>query len=117
MLLGLLRVAEGFTSDLFARAQVGLDTLRNEIRSRVPPGARVSTSVEIPFSQDTKRILESAAAEAEGLGHRYIGTEHLLLGILRERETAAGRVLVEKGLDVDAVRREIARLTTEDDSE
>jgi ATP-dependent Clp protease ATP-binding subunit ClpC len=60
------------------------------------------------------RILESAAAEAERLDHHYVGTEHPLQGISRQRETPAGRVLIEKGLDIDAVRGEIARLITED---
>jgi len=79
LLLGLVREAEGITRDLLARANVSLEGLRKEIRSRALPGERVPTSVEIPFSPDTKRILAATAAEAEGLGHHDIGTEHLLL--------------------------------------
>ena len=108
LLLGVLRGAERSTTDLFARAEVDLDTLRDEIRSRAPRGSRIPTSAEVPFSPDTKRILESAAAESEGLNHHHIGPEHLILGILRERDTAAGQVLFEKGLEVDTIRRQIA---------
>jgi hypothetical protein len=64
-------------------------------------------AIALSSQQLAPRILESAAAEAERLDHHYVGTEHLLLGIPRERETAAGRVLIEKGLDIDAGPRGI----------
>ena len=108
LLLGLLRAGRGLSSRLFERAQVSFDSVRRDILMRTPAGEMVSTSVEIPFSHGTQRILESAAAEAERLGHAYIGTEHLLLGILCESDTAAARVLVDKGIDLEMVRQEIA---------
>jgi ATP-dependent Clp protease ATP-binding subunit ClpC len=111
LLLGVLRAGRGLSSRLFERAQVSFDSVRRDILMRTPAGEMVSTSVEIPFSHGTQRILESAAAEAERLGHAYIGTEHLLLGILCESDTAAARVLVDKGIDLEMVRQEIARLT------
>ena len=58
---------------------------------------KVSTSVEIPFSAETKRVLQFAAEEADRLLHNYIGTEHLLLGILREERSVAASILMEKG--------------------
>ena len=109
LLLGLLREGKGLTSDLFARAGVRFDSVRSEIQMRVPGGEKVPLSVDIPFSQGTRRILESAAAEAERLGHNYIGTEHLLLGILCTPETVAAQALVGRGLDLEMVRQEIAR--------
>jgi ATP-dependent Clp protease ATP-binding subunit ClpC len=111
LLLGLLRAAKGLSSGLFARAQVSFDSVRREIKMRTPAGEKVPTSLEIPFSPGTRRILQSAAAEAERLGHNYIGTEHLLLGMLCESDTAAAQVLLEKGIDLEMVRQEIARLS------
>jgi ATP-dependent Clp protease ATP-binding subunit ClpC len=66
--------------------------------------------VEIPFSEETKRILNWAVTEADDLSHNYIGTEHLLLGILCEPETAAGQILTAHGIKRALVREEIARL-------
>jgi ATP-dependent Clp protease ATP-binding subunit ClpC len=78
---------------------------------RMSGDEKVPVYVEIPFSQGTKRILESAAVEAERLGHNYIGTEHLLLGILCAPDTVAAQALVEKGIDLEIVRQEVARLS------
>ena len=111
LLLGLLRDGRGFGSRMLERAHVSFDSVRRDIQMRTPAGEKVSPSVEIPFSDGTQRILESAKAEAERLGHDYIGTEHLLLGILCESDTAAANVLVDKGIDLATVRQEIARLT------
>ena len=110
LLLALVRQAKGFSSDVFERADLKYDTLRDDVRARMAGRVRHSTSVEIPFSLETKRILEGAAAEADRLGHNYIGTEHLLLGLLCEPETAAGRILTAHGIKLSVVREELARL-------
>ncbi len=74
---------------------------------------KVSTSVEIPFSAETKRVLQFAAEEADRLLHNYIGTEHLLLGILREERSVAASILMEKGMRLNAVREDIVQLLNE----
>lgn len=111
LLLGLLRDRTGLTSDLFIREQVRFDSVRSEIQMRMSEGEKVPTSAEIPFSDGAQRILQHTAAEAERLGHDYIGTEHLLLGILCEPNTVAAHVLVANGIGPEMVRQEIARLT------
>jgi ATP-dependent Clp protease ATP-binding subunit ClpC len=70
----------------------------------------IATSVEIPFEQTTKRVLEAAATEADRLLHHHIGTEHLLLGLLYEEHCDAAQILVGHGLRLDAVRQEIVAL-------
>jgi len=74
---------------------------------------KVSTSVEIPFSAETKRVLQFAAEEADRLLHNYIGTEHLLLGILREERSVAASILMEKGMRLHTVREDIVQLLNE----
>jgi ATP-dependent Clp protease ATP-binding subunit ClpC len=74
---------------------------------------KVSTSVEIPFSAETKRVLQYAAEEADRLLHNYIGTEHLLLGILREERSVAATILMEKGMRLAGVREDIVQLLNE----
>ena len=111
LLLGLLREAKGVTSDIFERAELRLDAVRADVQRRMTGGELVSTSVEIPFSEETKRILNWAVSESDRLAHNYIGTEHLLLGILCEPQTAAGQIMTERGIKRAALREEIARLT------
>src|SRR4029078_3118755 len=84
LLLGLIREGKGLTSRIFARSHVSLDTLRKEIEGRTIFREKVATSVDIPFSADTKRVLQFAAEESYRLLHTYIGTGHLVLGILGE---------------------------------
>src|SRR2546427_8022587 len=104
LLLGLLREGKGLTSRIFARANISLEELRQEIVGRTTFQEKVATSVEIPFSAETKRVLEYTKDEANRLRHDYIGTEHLLLGLLHEEQSMAGSVLIGKGLRLDAVR-------------
>ena len=73
----------------------------------------MSTSVELPFSAETKRVLQFAAEEADRLLHNYIGTEHLLLGILREERSVAASILLEKGMRLNTVREDIVSLLNE----
>ena len=113
LLLGLIREGKGLTSRIFARSEVVLDSIRKEIEGRTVLRERVSTSVDIPFSAETKRALQYAAEEADRLLHTYIGTEHLLLGILREDRSLAASILMEKGLRLDAVREDVVSLLNE----
>ena len=113
LLLGLIREGKGLTSRLFARSHLSLETIRKEIEGRSVFREKVSTSVEIPFSAETKRVLQFAAEEADRLLHNYIGTEHLLLGILREERSVAATILMEKGMRLHTVREDIVQLLNE----
>jgi len=113
LLLGLIREGKGLTSRIFARSEVVLDSVRKEIEGRTVLREKVSTSVDIPFSAETKRALQFAAEEADRLLHTYIGTEHLLLGILREDRSLAASILMEKGLRLNAVRDDVVALLNE----
>src|SRR5204863_276686 len=112
-LLGLLREGKGLTSRIFARSHLSLENIRKEIEGRTVFREKVSTSVEIPFSAETKRVLQFAAEEADRLLHNYIGTEHLLLGILREERSVAASILMEKGMRLNTVREDIVQLLNE----
>ena len=101
------------TSRIFARSHLSLENIRKEIEGRTVFREKVSTSVEIPFSAETKRVLQFAAEEADRLLHNYIGTEHLLLGILREERSVAASILMEKGMRLHTVREDIVQLLNE----
>src|SRR6266508_3245000 len=113
LLLGLIREGKGLTSRIFARSHLSLESIRKEIEGRTVFREKVSTSVEIPFSAETKRVLQFAAEEADRLLHNYIGTEHLLLGILREERSVAASILYEKGMRLASVREDIVQLLNE----
>jgi ATP-dependent Clp protease ATP-binding subunit ClpC len=113
LLLGLIREGKGLTSRIFARSHLSLESIRKEIEGRTVFREKVSTSVEIPFSAETKRVLTFAAEEADRLLHTYIGTEHLLLGILREERSVAASILYEKGMRLASVREDIVQLLNE----
>src|ERR1051326_2827386 len=84
LLLGLVREGKGFAGRVIAAADISFEDLRREIEGHFRFHVRVPTSVEMPFTEETKCILRFAAEEADRLLHTDIGTEHLLLGILRE---------------------------------
>src|SRR5512140_2714691 len=113
LLLGLIREGKRLTSRIFARSHLSLENIRKEIEGRTVFREKVSTSVEIPFSAETKRVLQFAAEEADRLLHNYIGTEHLLLGILREERSVAASILMEKGMRLNTVREDIVQLLNE----
>jgi uncharacterized protein (TIGR03435 family) len=113
VLLGLLREGKGITGRLFERARLSLDDLRREIESRVRFHENTPVSKEIPFTDAAKRALTSAATEADRLLHNYIGTEHLLLGLLSDPASGAGQLLAAHGLRLAAVRNDIVMLLNE----
>ena len=113
LLLGLIREGKGLTSRIFARSNLSLEHIRKQIVGRTAFREKVSTSVEIPFSGESKRLLQFAAEEADRLLHNYIGTEHLLLGILREERSVAAKILMEKGMRLNSVREHIVALLNE----
>ena len=109
LLLGLMREDKTLTARFLARAAASLEAIRKEIEGRAPLREKVSTSVELPLAPETKRVLAFAHEESDRLQHRHIGTEHLLLGLLREERSMAAEILLERGLRLNAVRDEVAR--------
>ena len=109
LLLGLMREDKTLTGRFFPRAQVSIESIRKEIEGRTLLREKISTSVELPLAPETKRVLAYAHEESDRLQHRHIGTERLLLGLLREDRSMAAEILYERGLRLNAVRDEIAR--------
>src|SRR2546430_13218802 len=114
LLLGLMREDKTLTARFLARAQASLESIRKEIEGRAPLREKISTSVELPLAPETKRVLAYAHEESDRLQHRHIGTEHLMLGLLREDRSMAAELLYERGFRLNAVRDEIARQTAAD---
>src|SRR5271154_6517540 len=112
LLLGLLREDKAL-ANRFLRVSGSIESIRKEIESRITMRERISTSVDVPLSVECKRILNFAAEEAERLGHKHIGTEHLLLGILREEKSFASEILQERNLRLSTVREDLLRATGE----
>ena len=108
LLLGLLREDKAL-ANRFLRTHGSIESIRKEIEARITVRERISTSVEVPLSQECKRILNFAAEEAERLGHKHVGTEHLLLGVLREEKSFGAEILLERGLRLSTVREELGR--------
>jgi uncharacterized protein (TIGR03435 family) len=110
ILLGVLDEGKGLGSRILARTGGTLDDLRRDIVRRLPKRETISESDDIPFSPPCERVLQNAGEEADRLLHKAIGTEHLLLGLLREERGVAAEVLAARGLRIEAVRDAIVQL-------
>jgi len=110
ILLGLLREGEGVACAVLQNLGIDLNRLRKELERLISPGSIATIGGDLPFTPRAKKALELAAEEARNLGHNYIGTEHILLGLLREEEGLAAQVLYGMGVDLEKVREEIASL-------
>ncbi len=110
ILLGLLREDKQLAQKFFRSPHSTVESIRKEIEGRTPLRDKVSASVDLPLSQSAKRVLSYAADESERLQHRHIGTEHLLLGILREEKSSAAEILHEHGLRLNQAREELIRM-------
>ncbi len=110
ILLGLIREGEGVAAAVLQKMGVSLENIRLEIEKLVQPGPTTQIIGDIPFTPRAKKALELAAEEARSLGHNYIGTEHLLLGLIREGEGISSQVLLNLGLDLNTVRNEVMEL-------
>jgi len=104
ILLGLLREDKQLAQRFFQTPRRALESIRKEIKERIGSGDKVPASVDLPLSSGAKRVLTFAVEESDRLGHRYIGTEHLLLGILREEKSPAAQILYQRGLCINQVR-------------
>jgi ATP-dependent Clp protease ATP-binding subunit ClpC len=117
LLLGLIREDKNLTNRFFPKANASIDSIRKEIEGRTLIREKVSTSVDLPFSDESKRALNAAAEESDRLQHKHIGTEHILLGLLREEKSVAAEILRERGLRLGMVREELSRGSSEKHSQ
>src|SRR5262245_2327522 len=113
LLLGLIREGKGLTSRIFSKSHLSMESIRKEIEGRSIYRDKVSTSVDIPLSAESKRVLSFASEEAERMLHNYIGTEHILLGLMREGKCVAAQLLAGKGMRLGSVREDIVQLLNE----
>jgi ATP-dependent Clp protease ATP-binding subunit ClpC len=105
VLLGLLREADGVAAQTLAALDISLEAVRGRVEEIIGMGLGPTGSGHAPFTPRAKKVLEMALREALNLGHNYIGTEHLLLGLVREGEGVAAQVLVAMGAELAVVRR------------
>jgi ATP-dependent Clp protease ATP-binding subunit ClpC len=108
LLLGILREDKALTNR-FLRSHASVEWIRKQIEGHTTIREAVSTSVDLPISNECKRVLAYAAEEADRLDHKHIGTEHVLLGLLREEKCFAAELLRDRGLRLLALREELAR--------
>src|SRR3989304_3578330 len=111
ILLGLIREGEGVAATVLQNLNVELDEIQQKIEETVKKGkAAQATGPDLPYTSRAKKVLELAMGEARELSHSYVGTEHLLLGLLREEKGIAAQVLTDAGVNLDAARAETLRL-------
>jgi ATP-dependent Clp protease ATP-binding subunit ClpC len=111
ILLGLIREGEGVAAAVLQNLNVDLDEVQQKIEETVKKGKAVqATGPDLPYTSRAKKVLELSMSEARELNHSYVGTEHLLLGLLREEKGIAAQVLTEAGVNLDAARTETLRL-------
>jgi ATP-dependent Clp protease ATP-binding subunit ClpC len=110
ILLGLCREPEGIAARALENLGVDIEALAMEIEQQVQPGSAVVSGEDIAFTPRAKKVLELAVEEARRFNHSYIGTEHILLGLLKEGEGIAAKVLEDMKIDLQRIQTEIIRL-------
>ncbi len=110
ILLGLIREGEGVAAEVLRSLAADLDELLRLVEENVRPGKASASIGELPYTTRAKKVLEYAMAEARELNHSYVGTEHLLLGLLREEKGLAAKVLGELGIGLEEARAEMLKL-------
>jgi ATP-dependent Clp protease ATP-binding subunit ClpA len=116
ILLGLAREGDGVAARALESLEISLEAVRQQVEEIIGRGKRAPTG-HIPFTPRAKKVLELSLREAHQLGHNYIGTEHILLGLIREGEGVAAQVLVRLGADLNRVRQQVIRLLADRDPE
>jgi ATP-dependent Clp protease ATP-binding subunit ClpA len=111
-LLGLLREEEGLAARVLESFDITVEEVREQVKRLVGQGDEEIVGGQIPFTPRAKKVLELALREALSLGHNYIGTEHVLLGVVRENQGVAARILLEFDADAEKIRNEIIRMLT-----
>ena len=110
ILLGLIQEGSGVAANVLRNLDVDPERIRQEVEKIVQDGPTMVTMGQLPFTPRAKKVLELASEEASNLRHNYIGTEHLLLGLIRENEGVAAQVLMNLGLKLEDVREEVLEL-------
>ncbi len=114
ILLGLIREGEGVAAAVLTNLEVDLEQVQSKVEESVRRGKATIALGELPYTSRAKKVLEFAMAEARELNHSYVGTEHLLLGLLREEKGIAAEVLGQLGVGLDDARRETLKLLGSD---
>jgi ATP-dependent Clp protease ATP-binding subunit ClpC len=117
ILLGLVQEGSGVAAQVLRNLEVEPRKIRIEVEKIVKNGTNMVTMGQLPFTPRAKKVLELALEEAQNLGHNYIGTEHLLLGLIRENEGIAAQVLLNLGTKLEEVREEVLELLGADQGE
>jgi ATP-dependent Clp protease ATP-binding subunit ClpC len=110
ILLGLIREGEGVAAAVLNNLSADLDQVHERIEDSVKPGKATIAIGDLPYTSRAKKVLEFAMAEARELNHSYVGTEHLLLGLLREEKGIAAQVLISLGISLDDARSETLKV-------
>ena len=109
LLLGLIKLGQGVAVNVLQKMGLDLDTVRAEVAKQVEPGPEGKIIGNIPYTPRVKKVLALAGKEAKSLNHSYVGTEHILLGLLREGEGVAAIVLKNLDVDIEKTRNEILK--------
>ncbi len=109
ILLGLIKLGQGVAVNVLQKMGLDLETVRMEVEKQVGSGPETKMVGNIPYTPRVKKVLALAGKEAKALNHSYVGTEHILLGLLREGEGVAARVLKSLEIDIERTRNEILR--------
>src|ERR1700690_4427403 len=109
ILLGLIREGEGVAAAVLSNLNVDLEEIQQKIEDSVKKGkAAAAAGPDLPYTSRAKKVLELAMSEARELNHSYVGTEHLLLGLLREEKSGAAQALVRSGVRLDRTRSAVS---------
>src|ERR1700722_16696355 len=109
LLLGLIKLGQGVAVNVLQKMGLDLETVRMEVEKQVGSGPETKMVGNIPYTPRGKKVLALAGKEAKSLNHSYVGTEHILLGVLREGEGVAARVLKNLEVDIERTRNEILK--------
>ena len=109
LLLGLIKLGQGVAVNVLQKMGLDLETVRMEVEKQVGSGPETKMVGNIPYTPRVKKVLALAGKEAKSLNHSYVGTEHILLGLLREQEGVAAQVLMNLGLTVENTRNQVIR--------
>ena len=109
LLLGLIKLGQGVAVNVLQKLGLDLETVRMEVEKQVGTGPDQKMIGNIPYTPRVKKVLALAAKEAKALNHTYVGTEHILLGLLREGDGVAARVLKNLDIDIEQTRQEILK--------
>src|SRR5439155_11178200 len=109
LLLGLIKLGQGVAFNVLGKLGLDLEAVRVEVKKQIGIGPDQKIIGNVPYTPRVKKVLAFAAKEARALNHTYVGTEHILLGLLREHDGVAGRVLVTFGVEAERTRQEILK--------